>query len=1495
MRKPLINRQNLTGRLRWFFLLYVLLLVPMGTWADYFDIAIQYGTEESNFHSVLVTGNPNDIEGNPTDILGDGTMSYDQENNVLTLNGVDLTCSYESYAFINHNGFMDAEQVVTVRLVGSNTVTLGNNSYFFEGKQITFTAADNDASLKIETQDGREIGIFSDRATPTYNDNLGFFSNTSEIKYAESYALWVGGVQVTEANADDVFGDGTVSYGNVDNFFYLGNAEINGDIVYNGDDTAFYILLTGANTVNRITYTGQQEVTLHVMKANEEPGSRSLTVTGNGTDAAISGFTNMPLVTDNYDSGEKLYWKPTVTNDVMTSLLVTTDVFGGGDGTEDNPYVISTPLELALFAQRYNQRVAEEVKLDCYVELGAVIDCTNLADFEPIGTSDYPFIGTFDGKSTNNLYIEKLNCSVGSTETCNGLFGYIDGGTVQDLKLSNCSFSEGDENGVIVGCMSSGTIQNCTVTGCTVSTSNTQSQTAGGIAGKMYGGTIDNCKVQNSTISGTTDYEYGGGSTCAGGIAGDLNYNESDITISNCEVSNSTITASNPSPDGMGAGGIYGGCEGSGEVTITISGNKVKGTTQIVSIDGCEECETTDYSKYNGAIGCAYDENIFTLSNNTYEYTVTTSMKKGDADAVVRDGYTMRGTGTENHDVIGFYDVPDNDGAVLYTKKLMIGHEHIEEGYGPAEWHKAFSTDGGVFHLIPGLETTVTLQPANYHTITAATLSYGATPTVDNLNGVVEDGVYSYTFTMPDNDATLTPTIEIPGYLGLTIAGTPVTETNASNVMGDEYASVSYSDGTLTLKGALIVPGSEDVIIIDEDVEALTVHLVGYNQIGAYGHYAFSLSGNTALTFTTSDKMPGSLVSNGNVFIEEQQPSVTYQNGLALDADNTEIKDETVAMAVTGLTGALSYVNSDNDGTAYMYSNPFPFEATKADMNYGDAVVVSTPENTTTTELWTSNIQSANVLKYTLQFDWGTCTNKNVTVQVVGYNQNEQTYAMEADGKTYSDAVALSTADADGIIEIPLTKDVTSSELRLRFSSDAAFSFVALSVGIAILPNAPYFYTNNEESGTTMGFEYGEGVVHYAIDYASDDLEDVEEATWVMEDDAIPLDGPCTVTAFVVNYGLSSATVKGKYFDSNPSPFRLIWGAAPVDLVLAPAIEESDGITINGIEASVTYNTETGKISSEAMGSLSGPCSMSETEGKTVILNNYFWMNFEVVPPAPTVSLEAGSYLATHEPITLTGTGQDGTQMMYQWDDGNAEEYTEEIPFQAGTLMAWEIYSDGNTVVNGDTTTVVYTLATDLDITYAESQSWATYYATENLTVPEGLTAYVVSSVDAANGTVTTEQVDYIPMNQAVLLKRSEGAPLTGFAAAPYTGEESTATNLLQGTAEGISVGSITTSTVYVLYNDGFTRATKGSIPGHRGYLLLSAAVNPPNSRLFIVEGNATGISEMRNENERMNNAVYNLQGRKVRDAQPNSQSSALNSQLKMGIYIINGKKTIIK
>ena len=220
------NQRNLIRRQRLSLALFALIFMPIGAWADYYDIAIQYGTEESNFHSILVTENP-------ADILGDGTMSYDQENNILTLNGVNLTCSYEGASFIYHDGYWSYERVLTVRLVGSNTVTLGDNSYFFDGTGISFIADDDNASLNIVTQEGRNLDLFSDGITPTYNDNLSFFPNTSEIKHAEGYNLWICGTLVTDDNKHDILGDGKWSYVHTSGSWAVHELTLNGVSIEN--------------------------------------------------------------------------------------------------------------------------------------------------------------------------------------------------------------------------------------------------------------------------------------------------------------------------------------------------------------------------------------------------------------------------------------------------------------------------------------------------------------------------------------------------------------------------------------------------------------------------------------------------------------------------------------------------------------------------------------------------------------------------------------------------------------------------------------------------------------------------------------------------------------------------------------------------------------------------------------------------------------------------------------------------------------------------------------------------------------------------------------------------------------------------------------------------------------------------------------------------------------------------------------------------------------
>ena len=161
------KRQNVLNRILLAFL--AMLFLPIGAWADsYFGINI-----DTSDDGIWVT------DANASNILGDGTMSYDITNNILTLNGINLSFTSDvSYdAFI---ALVDQDHpTLTVRLVGDNTLTLGDRACFFNGWGITFTTdASEPGTLTINTGDnwGGALFVYPDPTSTslnaTYNNHL---------------------------------------------------------------------------------------------------------------------------------------------------------------------------------------------------------------------------------------------------------------------------------------------------------------------------------------------------------------------------------------------------------------------------------------------------------------------------------------------------------------------------------------------------------------------------------------------------------------------------------------------------------------------------------------------------------------------------------------------------------------------------------------------------------------------------------------------------------------------------------------------------------------------------------------------------------------------------------------------------------------------------------------------------------------------------------------------------------------------------------------------------------------------------------------------------------------------------------------------------------------------------------------------------------------------------------------------------------------------------
>ena len=148
-----------------------------------------------------------------------------------------------------------------------------------------------------------------------------------------------------------------------------------------------------------------------------------------------------------------------------------------GTGVDaDHAYMINRPGELDLLAQRVNSGTGDADAANGYsgkyFVLGADIAYdpnavdANGENFTAIGNyfSNHPFNGTFDGQghTISGIRINKDH------KDFQGLFSYVNGGTVKNVTLAEANITGKDGVGGIVS-RNNGTIENCLVIGTTIS------------------------------------------------------------------------------------------------------------------------------------------------------------------------------------------------------------------------------------------------------------------------------------------------------------------------------------------------------------------------------------------------------------------------------------------------------------------------------------------------------------------------------------------------------------------------------------------------------------------------------------------------------------------------------------------------------------------------------------------------------------------------------------------------------------------------------------------------------------------------------------------------------------------------------------------------------------------------------------------------------------------------------------------------------------------
>lgn len=182
------------------------------------------------------------------------------------------------------------------------------------------------------------------------------------------------------------------------------------------------------------------------------------------------------------------------------------------------------------------------------------------------------------------------------------------------------------------------------------------------------------------------------------------------------------------------------------------------------------------------------------------------------------------------------------------------------------------------------------------------------------------------------------------------------------------------------------------------------------------------------------------------------------------------------------------------------------------------------------------------------------------------------------------------------------------------------------------------------------------------------------------------------------------------------------------------------------------------------------------------------------------------------------------------------------------------------------------------------SANVATYSSPFPVKLPEGVDAYIAKQ-DGEN-IVLQKITGALPANTGVILSSENATEYIPTARTTETEATEIADNKLVATTGSAVAGDVN---AYILSkNENETKAvfkklsaTNRTIAQYKAYLKLDAGTQPANLSLAFAGSNLTGIQNV-TETSAKSKTAYDLAGRKV-------------GKLQKGIYIVNGKKVIVK
>ena len=593
-----------------------LTLLPTAAWAagDEFDSDVGGGTASGG----TVGGDISGPGGGSGDAPSSGSANVEDWEQLLE--AIEAGKTYINLSYGITRDPEDTEQTA-LTISGEKDLTIDLNGHTLDTDGSEITVSDG-ATLTIENDpDEPEPGTITGGIQVEADGTLIITQGEASDGATEP------GVTITGNTAPDgggIYAAGTVTIG--------GNAKITGNSaskggIYVADGGNVTIQANVEITGNEATGTGDNGLGGGVYNAGTFTMDGGA-IYGNSAENAAADFYNAPGGTFTLPQAKEGYaWyedKPderyTGTQTPCTNpetgltgeneIYLAAEVPLDGDGSEGNPYLISSPEKLAAFRDIVNGSNGGEGNPSACAKL---MDNINLGGPEnpwtPIGPNFRDsYSGTFDGQGHT---ISDLYCTVSGVSgslTVAGLFHTVGaGGTVRNLNVEGSVSASGGS--IIAGgiCGSnSGTITGCTFHG-SVSGSDASAVTVGGVCG-TNDGAVENCwNAGKVTVGNATSLK-------AGGVCG-MNQG----TVENCW-NDGSVTAK----DGVAsltAGGVCGQNYRTVENCLNTGAVTTSGSSTYNYAGGVCGYNQSSVNENSGIVeNCLNTGEVTTSGSSTYNY-----------------------------------------------------------------------------------------------------------------------------------------------------------------------------------------------------------------------------------------------------------------------------------------------------------------------------------------------------------------------------------------------------------------------------------------------------------------------------------------------------------------------------------------------------------------------------------------------------------------------------------------------------------------------------------------------------------------------------------------------------------------------------------------------------------------------------------------------------------------------------------------------------------